>query len=136
MAWVVDSCILLDIGLADPVCGVRSAQCVAGKLTDGVVACPLSQIEIAPEFGGQLMQVHYFLGQSGIAYTVDWTQADTEASAKGWAAYVSAKRQGPVRKQPLADVQIGGFAMRFQGIITGNPRDFRQWYPHLKIVVP
>ena len=40
MAWVVDSCILLDIALADPQFGIASAQCVAARFEDGIVACP------------------------------------------------------------------------------------------------
>ena len=136
MAWVADSCILLDIALADPQFGVTSAQCVAARLADGVVACPVSQIEIAPHFGGSLTQVHHFLRQSGIQTSIDWSDADTEAAAKGWAAYVTAKRAGSAPKRPIADLQIGGFAMRFQGMITRNPGDFRPWYPGLTIIEP
>ncbi|HEY1052759.1 MAG TPA: type II toxin-antitoxin system VapC family toxin [Prosthecobacter sp.] len=136
MAWVVDSCILIDIAMADPRFGAASAQCVSSKLTDGVAACPISQIEIVPQFGGRLNQVKYFLQQSGIQHAIDWTDADTEAASVGWAAYVTAKRAGAVAKRPLADLQIGGFAMRFQGLITRNPGDFRPWFPTLLIVEP
>lgn len=136
MAWVVDSCILLDIALADPQFGTASAQCVASKLADGVVACPVSQIEIVPQFGGKLAQVRHFLKQSGIQHHIDWIDADTEAAAGGWAAYVSAKRSGKILKRPIADIQIGGFALRFQGIITRNPGDFRPWFPGLVIIEP
>lgn len=136
MAWVVDSCILLDIALADPQFGVASAKCVAAKLADDVVACPVSQIEIVPQFGGELTKVRHFLQQSGIQHTIDWIDADTEAASKGWAAYVSAKRAGQTQKRPIADIQIGGFAMRFQGLITRNPGDFRPWFPGLTIIEP
>ncbi|MBN8418699.1 MAG: type II toxin-antitoxin system VapC family toxin [Verrucomicrobia bacterium] len=136
MAWVVDSCILLDIALADIQFGEASARCVASRLADGVVACPVSQIEIVPQFGGQLAQVRHFLKQSGIQCHIDWIEADTEAAANGWAAYVKAKRAGRILKRPIADIQIGGFAMRFQGIITRNPGDFRPWFPELEIIEP
>jgi len=136
MAWVVDSCILLDIALADVQFGEASAWCVASRLADGVVACPVSQIEIVPQFGGQLAQVRHFLKQSGIQHQIDWIEADTEAAADGWAAYVMAKRAGQTLKRPIADIQIGGFALRFQGIITRNPGDFRPWFPGLVIIEP
>lgn len=136
MAWVVDSCILLDIALADPQFGAASAQCVASKLADGVVACPVSQIEIVPQFGGHLAQVRHFLKQAGIQNHIDWIEEDTEAAADGWAAYVKAKRAGQTSKRPIADIQIGGFALRFQGIITRNPGDFRPWFPGLVIIEP
>lgn len=136
MAWVVDSCILIDIAVADPLFGTASAQCVSSKLADGVVACPVSQIEIVPQFGGQPTQVRHFLQQSGIQHTIDWTNADTEAASLGWAAYVAARRAGRAAKRPLADLQIGGFSMRFQGLITRNAGDFRPWFPTLIIVEP
>lgn len=137
MAWIVDSCILLDIALADPKFGQASAQCVASKLTDGVIACPVSQIEITPQFGGQISKVKHFLQQSGIQHSIDWTEADTEAASIGWAAYVTAKRAtANLPKRPIADIQIGGFAVRFQGLITRNPGDFRPWFPALVIAEP
>jgi predicted nucleic acid-binding protein len=136
MAWVVDSCILLDIALSDPQFGTASAQCIASKLAEGVIACSVSQIGIAPQFGGQVSYMRHFLQQSGVQHHIDWTNADTEAAAQGWAAYVAAKRTGHTFKRPIADIQIGGFAMRFQGIITRNPGDFRPWFPGLPILEP
>lgn len=136
MAWVIDSCVLLDIALADPLFGPASAQCVAAHLGEGVIACPVSQIEIVPQFGGQLGQVKHFLQQSGIDHRVDWMEADTQAASIAWSAYVAARRAGPTTKRPIADIQIGGFAMRFQGLITRNPNDFHPWFPSLTIVEP
>ncbi len=135
MAWVVDSCVLLDIALEDPKFGLASATYLA-QLHVSVVACPVSQIEIAPQFGGQLAKVKHFLQQSGIEHSIDWIKADTEAASIGWNAYVSARRSGPTQKRPIADVQIGGFAMRFEGLITRNGDDFRRWFPQLNIVEP
>ena len=74
--------------------------------------------------------------QSGILHAIDWIDADTEAAATGWAAYVSVRRAGQTPRRPIADIQIGGFAMRFQGIITRNPGDFRPWFPGLAIIEP
>ncbi|MGV3663398.1 MAG: type II toxin-antitoxin system VapC family toxin [Prosthecobacter sp.] len=127
---------MIDIAMADPRFGAASAQCVSSKLADGVVACPVSQIEIVPQFGGQLAQVRHFLQQSGIQHAIDLTDADTEAASVGWAAYVTARRAGSALKRPLADLQIGGFARRFQGLITRNPGDFRPWFPTLVIMEP
>lgn len=136
MAWVADSCILLDIAMADPQFGTASAQCVESKLAEGVIACPVSQIEIVPQFNGEISEVRRFLQKSDIHHSIDWVDADTEAAAKGWAAYVIAKRVGLTKKRPIADIQIGGFAMRFQGLITRNPDDFRPWFPELVIIDP
>ncbi len=136
MAWVVDSCVLLDIALKDPVFSGPSASLAASKLGDGLVACPVSQVEISPHFGGQIDQVRYFLQQSGIQHSIDWTTADTDAASIAWSTYVAAKRQGLTLKRPMADIQIGSFATRFQGLITRNPADFRPWFPSLVIIEP
>jgi len=31
---------------------------------------------------------------------------------------------------------IGGFATRFQGLLSRNPDDFKPWFPALRILVP
>jgi hypothetical protein len=31
---------------------------------------------------------------------------------------------------------IGAFATRFDGLITRNQKDFKPWFPELKLVVP
>ena len=46
------------------------------------------------------------------------------------------RRAGPVPKRPLADVLIGAFALRFQGILTRNDADFRQLFPTLNLLTP
>ena len=50
--------------------------------------------------------------------------------------WVQAKRAGQTSKRPIGDIQIGGFAMRFTGMITRNPTDFRPWFPGLTILGP
>jgi len=48
MAWVVDTCILLDIRLLDEAFGVRSAHCLEDRLPDGLVISPITYVELAP----------------------------------------------------------------------------------------
>jgi hypothetical protein len=50
--------------------------------------------------------------------------------------YIARKRQGSVAKCPIADVLIGAFALRFQGLLTRNSSDFRQLFPSLPILEP
>lgn len=125
MGSVADSCILLDVAMADPQFGIASAQCLESKLAEGVIACPISEIEVVPQFNAEISEVRRFLQKSGIQHSIEWVDADTVAAAKGWAAYVMAKRAGLTKKRPTADILIGGFAMRFQGLITRKPDDFR-----------
>jgi len=39
-------------------------------------------------------------------------------------------------KRPVADVLIGGFALRFDGLITRNTDDFRKLFPALRLIRP
>ncbi|MBM3839767.1 MAG: type II toxin-antitoxin system VapC family toxin [Verrucomicrobia bacterium] len=48
--------------------------------------------------------------------------------------YVKQKRQGAILKHPIADILIGAFALRFQGLLTRNGREFRRLVPSLTVV--
>ena len=47
-----------------------------------------------------------------------------------------AKRAGKIPKRPIADVLVGAFASRFDGILTRNVADFQPVFPTLNIVTP
>jgi hypothetical protein len=134
MAWVVDSCVILDIALNDPQFGHVSAKAVAARLKDGLVACPTSVIEIVPTFGGDFAETKRFLQRCGISAYAPWLDSDSEAAAQGWQTYVSLKRKGQSPKRPMADILIGGFAMRHQGLLTRNEPHFRSYFPGLNLV--
>ena len=77
-----------------------------------------------------------FLERLNIPWPEPWTHADTQTAFTAWNNYVVAKRQRQIAKRPIADVLIGAFAMRFQGLLTRNPSDFRQLFPALPIIEP
>ena len=52
MAWVVDTCLLIDVAEADPRFGVASAQLLDRLRPDGLLLCPVSEVELAPMFAG------------------------------------------------------------------------------------
>jgi predicted nucleic acid-binding protein len=124
MAWVVDTSVLLDIHLDDPTFGNRSGQCLVRYLLDGLVICPVSYIELAPAFGGDSSLQQAFLQEAGVDWLQPWTLMDTTASYQLWANHIAKKRAGHGSKRPVADILIEGFAQRFQGIITRNPKHF------------
>ena len=136
MAWVVDTCLLLDVALDDPKFFPASARLLDEKQADGLVACPVSVMEVSPVFAGQMPAVAEFLDRLNNPPAEPWTNADTQAVFTAWHNYVAAKRQGQIAKRPIADVLIGAFAMRFQGLLTRNPSDFRQLFPALPIIEP
>jgi predicted nucleic acid-binding protein len=138
MAWVVDSCMLLDVALKDPEWGFRSAEKLEALRSGGLVVCPVTVIEITPQFGGDIAEVRKFLAILGASERENWLDADTLVAAKAWSAYVTEKRKsgaGRVGKRPVADLMIGAFASRFDGLLTRNPDHFRPWFPKLKIPV-
>jgi predicted nucleic acid-binding protein len=136
MAWVVDTCILLDIGLDDPKFGRASEKLLNEKLDEGLLISPVTFIELAPAFSGQLKALEEFLFQLGVGHTENWMEADTASAAKAWAGYVQKRRSHHAPKRPIADVLIGAFAMRHQGLLTRNTQDFRKLFPNLRLVAP
>ncbi len=73
-----------------------------------------------------------FLAEVGVAWSASWTLDDTMAAHVLWADQVEKKRSGHVSKRPVADVFIEGFAKRFKGVITRNPKHFTT----VPIVIP
>jgi len=46
------------------------------------------------------------------------------------------KRSGEVSRRPVADLLIGAFSMRFDGLLTRNAGDFTRLFPDLVIHEP
>ena len=49
MAWVVDTCLLIDIAEADPTFGVASAKLLDLKRPEALTICPVTYVELAPD---------------------------------------------------------------------------------------
>ena len=125
MAWVVDTCVLLDIRLRDASFGISSARCLQSRLSEGLVISPVTYVELSPAFNGFAAQEEEFLELTGVEFaSADWTSQDTAAAHQLWAEVIRKKRTGHGEKRPVADVLIEAFARRFQGIITRNPQHF------------
>lgn len=124
MAWVVDISVVLDVRLDDPVFGITSATCLAQHHHDGLILCPVTYIELAPAFRGEHPLQQAFLRQVGINWPDPWNWQDTQSAHKLWADHVTKKRAGHAAKRPVADVLTKAFALRFQGLITRNPKHF------------
>lgn len=136
MAWVVDTCLLLDIGLDDPQFAENSERLLTRKGKGGLVVCPVTFVELAPAFGGQSKGIEEFLFNLGVAYRDEWSWEDTRQASTAWSRYVQLRRAGQITKRPVADVFIGAFASRHQGLLTRNGTDFEKLFPKLSIVTP
>ena len=136
MAWVVDTCLLIDVAEADPAFGVASAKLPDNKRANGLTVCPVTYVELAPVFNGDQKAQDEFLFNLGVTWPEVWTPTDTEIAHQAWHRYVTARRTAKIPKRPIADILIGAFASRFDGILTRNESDFRSVFPGLAIVAP
>ena len=136
MAWVVDTCVLIDVLEDDPAFGQVSALALDAHAAEGLTICPVTYAELAPSFNGDQTLQDEFLTGVGVDFHQDWTWEDTLCSHEAWHSFIQRKRKGLVPKRPLADILIGAFAFRHQGLITRNPDDFKAAFPALELRLP
>jgi predicted nucleic acid-binding protein len=136
MAWVVDTCMLIDVLDDDPRFGLSSALTLDSYAADGLVVCPLTYAELSPSFGGDRSLQDEFLQGVGVDFRQDWTWADTLCAHQAWHRFIVKRRSGSLPRRPLADVLIGAFANRYQGLLTRNVADFASIFPDLKLGEP
>lgn len=136
MAWVVDTNLLLDITLDDPRFRAASMDLLRKRRRAGLVACPITVVELAPTFDGATAVIREFLDALGVGGEEPWLGRDTTTASAAWTRHISERRAGRAGKRLMADVLIGAFAERFDGLLTRNPSDFRALFPDLKIESP
>lgn len=134
--WVVDTCIVLDVLEEDPTFGRASAELLQRLWPEGLAISPVTMVELSAAFECDLSEQKRFLDQAGISYEEPWTPADTEQAHSAWAAYIATRRETRAAKRPVADLLIGGFAMNRTGLVTRNSRDFRPWFPRMRMREP
>lgn len=136
MPWVIDTCLLIDIADADPQFASAIATLLDARRAEGLVISPVTYAELAPVFDGDVARQELFLHHLQVSWLEAWTHAETLAAHAGWHRYVQARRLRRIDKRPMADILIGAFAGRFDGLLTRNESDFRGVFPSLLIVAP
>lgn len=134
MAWVVDTCIMIDVLENDSSFGYSSAKLLESLESQGLVISPVSYVELAPAFLGDTHRQNEFLDGMGIERDEVWLHQDTKTAHRVWNSHIEQRRSGRVIKRPVADVLIGAFASRYQGLITRNEKDFLKLFPSLTIM--
>lgn len=134
--WVVDTCVVLDLLENDPSFGQSSAQMLQDRFASGLVLCPVTMIELSPAFSGNLIKQNLFLDLAGFRREEPWTIKDTERAHDAWNLHIQSRRSTRFPKRPVADLLIGAFATRFEGLITRNPDNFSPWFPPLPLLNP
>ena len=133
---VVDTCVILDILDQHPVFGEKSALALNSILDDSLTIAPITYVELAPAFNGDVYAQNEFLDELWISYDFGGNKEAVLAAHKAWYEHVLRKRAGDVKKRPIADVMIGAYALEKGGLITRNEEDFRSLYPSLRIFNP
>ena len=61
MTWVVDTCVLIDILRGDKLFSEKSSDALQAKMDDVLTIAPLTYVELAPEFNGDVVAQDAFL---------------------------------------------------------------------------
>ena len=133
---VVDTCVIVDISDRDPVFGERSAHILEEYADGGLLIAPVSYLELAPAFLGDINRENQFLFELGIELPNGFDTSDIALAHSAWYRHILKKREGKSPRRPIADVLIGALAQANDGLITRNAKDFRALFPKLNIVVP
>ena len=134
--WVVDTCVIIDVLSGDGVFSAKSADAIDAKRAEGLVVAPITHVELAPSFLGDVVKQDMVLSGLGIACDFAGNKEAVFAAHKVWNEHVQRKRLGEVSKRPIADVLIGAYAMQKGGLITRNEADFKALYPNLTVFNP
>ena len=134
--WVVDTCVIIDVLSGDGVFSAKSADAIDMKRSEGLVVAPITYVELAPSFLGDVASQDMVLSSLGIECDFAGNKEAVLAAHKAWYEHVLRKRFGKVAKRPIADVLIGAYAMQEGGLITRNEADFKTLYPNLTIFNP
>jgi len=134
--WVVDTCVLLDVLDNHPAFGMKSADALDAVRDQGLCIAPISYVELAPAFNGEVDSQNDFLTELGVSFGFRGDEATVLKAHHAWYEHVLRKRSGGAVKRPIADVVIGAYALTKGGLITRNEDDFRTLYPPLRIYNP
>ena len=134
--WVVDTCVIIDIISGDGEFSTVSADAIDAKRAEGLVIAPITYIELAPSFHGDIAKQDSILLGLGIEFDFAGDRESVLAAHKAWYEHVLRKRLGGAVKRPIADVLIGAYAIEKGGLITRNEADFEILYPDLTIFNP
>ena len=134
--WVVDTCIIIDITSGDGEFSTKSADAIDAKRAEGLVVAPITYVEIAPSFRGDIAKQDSVLSGMGIEFDFAGNRQAVLAAHKAWYEHALRKRLGEAVKRPIADVLIGAYAVEKGGLITRNEADFKTLYPNLTIFNP
>ena len=67
MKWVVDTCVIIDVLRGDDEFSELSADAFDAKMEDGLWIAPITYVELAPSFNGDVAEQDELLADFGIS---------------------------------------------------------------------
>ena len=102
MAWVVDTCILLDIMDEIPPFAELAAEALDVKAEEGLLTiAPITYVELAPTFNGDRVMQDIFLRNVGVNIDFGGDEAAVFTAHKAWYEHIARKRSGTERSGRL-----------------------------------
>jgi len=132
-SYLVDSSVLLDIFTVDPEWAEWSVHALETAWADGTVFIdPVVYAEISIRFS-RIEDLEAAVTDSGLA----WSEIPHEALFLAGKAFLSYRKAGGAKVQPLPDFFIGAHAaVSDLVLITRDPRRTRARFPKLRILSP
>ena len=88
MIWVVDTCVILDILDRHAEFAGLSSQALQSKLDDVLTVAPITYVELAPAFNGNVIEQDAFLDSLWIDRDFDGNRDAVLAAHKAWHEHV------------------------------------------------
>ncbi len=126
MIYSVDTCVLLDVLLPDPLNGVSSREVLKSASVKGSMAiCAVVYAELCPQFDSRA-SLDVFLSETGID-VLPFSREVLWKAGKVWKEYV--KRGGKRKDRILPDFLIGAFSsVKTEAIITRDRRFYSEYF--------
>jgi hypothetical protein len=132
-SYLVDSSALLDIFTADPVWAEWSIRELEKAWADGTVFIdPIVYSEISIRFS-RIEDLEAAIAESGLL----WSEVPREALFLAGKAFMSYRKAGGTKANPLPDFFIGAHAaVSDLVLITRDPKRMRTHFPKLRVICP
>ncbi|MEJ7812068.1 MAG: type II toxin-antitoxin system VapC family toxin [Gemmatimonadaceae bacterium] len=130
---VVDSNVLLDVLIPDPVWGVWSSAALADAAeTSVLVINPIIFAEVSVRFD-RIEDLDAALPPSAfLREALPW-----DAAFLAGKSFVAYRRRGGERRSPMPDFYIGAHAaVRGYTLLTRDARRYRTYFPSLAVIAP
>ena len=140
MAWVVDTCLLIDVAEADPRFGIPSARLLDRQWPDGLLICPVSDVELAPVFNADDSLQEQFLHSLAASFHHGCQAAGESGGGPPQSKTLTRRSRRFRRRVSVLDcaspLALFPAPTRGRFIFTRNEADFRQLFPTLKVLTP